>query len=71
MHVHQSAEEKEALTKFRDTIPEYPYEKVMELTGMSRAEIDQSLDDILANLSEDQKKDMANLEELLDMEVDE
>lgn len=57
------------MAKFRDLIQEYPYEMVMEATGLSREEIDKTLDDILANLSPEDKQLMKDTEFLLDMEV--
>ena len=58
------------MTRFRDLIQEYPYETVIEHTGLSREEINKALDDILRNLSPENKKIIENTEFLLDMEVD-
>ena len=59
------------MPKFRDLIQEYPYETVMENTGLSREEIDEALDAILRNRSPEDKKLMEDTEFLMDMEVPE
>ena len=59
------------MTKFRDLIQEYPYETVMEHTGLSREEIDKALNDILRNRSPEDKKLMQDIEFMMDMEVPE
>ncbi len=59
------------MTRFRDLIPAYPYDEVMENTGLSREEIDETLDDIFRNLSPENKKLMKDTEFLMDMEVPE
>ena len=58
------------MAKFRDLIQEYPYETVMEHTGLSREEIDKALDAILQNRSPEDKKLMQDIEFMMDMEVD-
>ena len=59
------------MTRFRDLIPAYPYETVMEHTGLSREEIDKTLDNILRSMSPDDQKLMRDTEFLMDEEVDE
>ncbi len=59
------------MARFRDLIQEYPYETVMEHTGLSREEIDETLDDIFRNLSPENKQLMKDTEFLMDMEVPE
>ena len=50
------------MPRFRDLIPAYPYETVMEHTGLSREEIDETLDDVLRNLSPENKQLMKDTE---------
>ncbi len=57
------------MVKYRDLVEEYPYDAVMRHTGLSREEIDKTLDDILANLSPEDKQLMKDTEFLLDVEV--
>ncbi len=57
------------MARFRDLIQEYPYETVMEHTGLSREEIDKALNDILQNRSPEDKKLIQDIEFLMNMEV--
>ena len=57
------------MARFRDLIQEYPYETVMENTGLSREEIDKALNDILQNRSPADKKLIQDIEFLMNMEV--
>ena len=57
------------MPKFRDLIQEYPYETVIRHTGLTRKEIDEILDDILTNLSPEDKQLIKDTEFLMDLEV--
>ncbi len=59
------------MARFRDLIPAYPYDEVMANTGLSREEIDETLDDVFRNLSLESKQLMKDTEFLMDMEVPE
>ena len=54
--------------KFRDLIPNYPYETVMRFTSMTRDEIDQEIDRIFVGLPEEEKRLLRDTETLLDVE---
>ncbi len=57
------------MVKYRDLVEEYPYEVIMKHTGLTREEINKTLDDILANLSPENKQLMKDAEFFLDTEV--